>query len=112
MHKIIDLMLGRADFHHRINKPRRANDLLGKHAVRLLQLPIIGRGRDKDRLRTEIIPLIKFQRAVIHRGGQAEPILHQRAFTRVIALIHRADLRHHDMAFIQKHNRIFGEIFD
>ena len=62
-------------------------------------------------LRAHSVPLFKFQRAIIDTAWQAEAMFGQSRFPAEVALTHRADLRHRDMALIHKEEGVFGEVF-
>ena len=110
--KVIDLHLNRTNFDDRVKEARRTNDLFGKDTARLFQLPRGRRCRYIDRLRTHGVPFFKLERAVIHTGRQTEPVLCQREFTTVVALIHAADLRHGHVAFVGKNDRVVRDKFE
>ncbi len=59
-----------------------------------------------------MLEFFKLQRPVIHGRRQAEPKLHQCGFARTVAPVHGAQLPHGDMAFIDKHQGIGGQIVD
>ncbi len=112
-HEVVDLMRGRADFHRRINEAGGADDLFGDFVVSdLFELPWRRGGGDEDGLAAHCAPFLEFQRAVVDGGGQAEAVLDQCALAFGIAGIHGAQLRHHDVAFIEEHERVIGEVFD
>ena len=108
--KIVHLCSHLLDLIRRIDQPRRADHLLYERAVGTLQFPLARRSGNEHRLRAHRIPFFEFERAVIHAGRQAKPIFHQHGFTRMIAVIHPADLRHGNMAFIDKKQRVFRQI--
>ena len=50
-----------------------------------------------------------FERAVVHRGRQTEPMFDQRALAGRVALVHRADLRHGDMRLVDDQQEVIRE---
>ena len=110
--QVVDLRLGGADLDGRIDQAGRADDLLGEGAAGLLQLPAAGRRRDEERLRPHGVPFLEAQRAIVHAGGQAEAVFGQRRLAPVVAAEHAADLRHGDVALVDEHERVVGQIFE
>ena len=98
--KVVDLHFHRADLHLWVQKAGRADHLFGEDATGLLQLPGGGGGRNEDGLRAHRIPFLELQGAVVHAGGQPEPVFGQRELAPVVAPVHAADLRDRDMAFV------------
>ncbi len=104
--------LGGADLDRRIDQAGGADHLLGEDAAGLLQLPAAGRGRDVDGLRPHGVPLLEAERAVVHAGGQAEAVLGERRLAPVVAAEHAADLRHGDVALVDEHQRVVGQVLE
>ena len=107
--EVVDLPLGGLDDDERVDQARRANDLLD-HAVGALKLVGAGRRGQVDGLadaRRELVPL---EGAVVHRGGQAEPIVDEGALTRHVALEHRADLRDGHVRLVDDEQEVVGEV--
>ena len=94
--QIIDLPLDRAHVDLRIEQAGRTDDLFD-HPVGQAQLVVAGRGGQIHGLADALQELRPFERSVIHRGGQAEPVFDQRALAGGVSLVHRADLRHSDV---------------
>ena len=109
---VLHLIFGRANFNGRVDQPGRADHLFGKHACDALHLPIARRRADIGRLRAHRIPFVEAERTVIDTAWQAEAIFGKREFAPVIATRHAVDLTDRDMAFIDKQQRVFGEIFE
>ena len=109
-HQIVNLVFHRLDHADRIHQPRRADNLLGKHAVALFQFPVAGRRRNENRRRAEPVPFLKLQRPVVHARRQSEPVISQRGFAVAVAAIHAADLRHRNVALVNKQQRVFRKI--
>ena len=110
--EVVHLGAGRAHFGDRIDEASGADHLLGEGAAGLLQLPAAGRGRDVRGLRPHGVPLLEAQRAVVHAGGQAEAVLGEGGLAPVVAAEHAADLRHRDVALVDEHQRVVGEILE
>ena len=109
---VVDLGGGRPHDAVRVGQAGGAHHLFGKDAAGALHLPGAGGGRDKDGLRAESLPLLEFQRPVIHAARQPEAIFRQRALAREVAFEHGPDLRHGDVAFIDDQQRVFRQIFE
>ena len=110
--QVVDLGLGGADLDRRIDQAGGADHLLDEAAAGLVQLPAAGRGRDVDGLRPHGVPLLEAERAVVHAGGQAEAVFGERGLAPVVAAEHAADLRHGDVAFVDEHQRVVGQVFE
>ena len=76
----------------------------------MLQLVGRGRGADADELADALLEFLKAQGAVVKRAGQAEAVGDQRLLARAVAVIHRANLRQGDMAFIDEDDVILREV--
>ena len=109
---VVDLAARRADLDRRIDQAGGADDLLGEDAAGLLHLPAAGRGRDGDGLRAHRVPLLEAQRAVVHAGGQAEAVFGERRLAAEVAAIHAADLADGDVALVDEHQGVVGEVFE
>src|SRR3569623_465444 len=92
-----------------IDQSGRPHDLLG-NLIGVRALVVGGRRRDEDALRTPRLEFLKFERAVVHRRGQAEAVIDQVLLARAVALVHRAPLRNRDMAFIDVHRRVGRQV--
>ena len=91
LEKIIDLALGGLDDNERVDESRRANDLLDD-TIGAFEFVGAGGGREVDGLADALGELVPLERTVVHRGGQAEPVIDEGALTRHVSLEHRADL--------------------
>ena len=76
------------------------------------QLVGAGRGRNVDHLVDAILELLKGQRTVVERAGQAEAVVDQRLLARAVAVIHAVQLRHGLVAFVDEHERIVRQIIE
>ena len=108
-HQIVHLTRRGPKHDQRVNQPRGTDDLL--HRI-FAQPQLIGRrgGADIDGLVLPGAELLKQQRAVVIGAGQAEAIIDQAFFARAVAVVHGADLRHGDMAFVDEHQKILGKV--
>ncbi len=91
-----------------VKKPRRTNDLL-HHLSRLAELIGPGRCGNADHLRHALQKLLKLQGTVVKRRGQTEAVLHKVGLARLVAVVHRADLRERHVALIHKDDKILRE---
>jgi hypothetical protein len=71
-----------------------------------------GRGRNAGCLRAHGIPFLESQRPIVDRRGQAETELGKGGLAVEVAAEHAADLRNGDVAFIDEHQCIVGQIFE
>ena len=106
--QVVDLPLGRAHVDLRVDQTGRSDDLLD-HAVRQTELIVAGRRRQVYGLPDAVQELRPFERAVVHRGRQTEPMFDQRALAGRVALVHRADLRHGDMRLVDDQQEVIRE---
>ena len=74
------------------------------------QLP--GVAETYDRLRPHGVPLLEAERAVVHARGQAEAVLGERGLAPVVAAEHAADLRHGDVALVDEHEGVVGQVLE
>ena len=70
------------------------------------------RGGDEDGLAHDLLELVEAQRAVVQRRGQAETVVDQVLLARAVALVHAADLRNGDVAFVDEHQRVRRQVVD
>ena len=109
--KVVDLPLDRTDRNLGIDEPRRTDDLLGDDR-RAVQFVACGRCGHADDLRHALHELLEFQRAVVPRARQTEAVFDERILSCAVAAEHPADLRQRDVAFVDEHQKILGEIVD
>ena len=107
--QIVHLGADGADFDKRVDQAGGAHHLL-HHLAGVLFFVFGGGGRHKHRLRHDAFEFGEFERAVVAGAGQAEAVVHQVLLAAGIAFIHAADLGHGNVALVDKHNRIFGQI--
>ena len=55
------------------------------------------------------LKFVEIQRAIVHRAGQAETVLHQHRFARTVAGMHPADLRNRGVRLIDDQQIILRE---
>ncbi len=70
------------------------------------------RGNEMADVLTEFPELIDHKRPVIQGGGQAKSVGNECRLARSIALVHAAGLRDGDMALVDEHQVVTGEIVD
>ncbi len=109
---VVHLIGGGADFDVGVDQPGGADDLFGKDAIGLLQLPRAGGGRDIDRLRAHGVPFLEAQGAVVHAARQAEAVFGEGRLAAQIAAIHGAELTDGDVGFVDKDQGVIGEVFE
>src|SRR5690606_22549025 len=109
--KIIHLCGGGPDFDLWIDQAGRPYHLFD-YIVRAFDFILGGRRRHKNRLTHALLELLHFERTVVQRRRQPEPISHQGFLARTVSLVHGAELAHGDVALINEHKGIGGKIID
>ena len=111
VHQVVDLVLGLAHLHDRVDDARRSHDLLD-HPSRARALVLAGRGRDEHQLRRDRQELFERLRAVVQRARQPEPVVHERLLARSVPLVHAADLRHGLVGLVDETHEVLREVVD
>ncbi len=93
----------------RVQQTGGPNHLLDDLAAGFFELVGTGSGRDIDHLVDLAFPFIEFERAVVERAGEAEPVFDQRGFAAVVAMEHAAHLRHGGVRLIDEQQKVVGE---
>ena len=109
--QVVDLGGRRPQLDLGVHQPRRAHHLLD-HLAAVLLLVIPRRGRNEHRLRRQGFPLLEAQGSVVQRRGQAKAVFHQGFLARAVALVHAADLRHRNMAFVDEQQAVLRQVFE
>ena len=110
LQKVVHLILYRTDLDRRVQEACRPYDLLDDESFRLLQL-IVRRGcADEYLLSCNGLEFVEFQRTVVCGGREAESVLDEDGFARMVAAVHGPDLRDCHMALINECDEIFREI--
>ena len=109
--QVVDLALGRPHLDDRIEQPRRPDDLFHDLAG-MLALVECRRGADVDRLRDVVVKLLKGQRPVVKRAGQAEAIVDQHFLARPVAVVHAAHLRQRHVALVHDQQPVGREVVE
>ena len=108
---VVDLAGARAHDDLRIQKARRADDLVHLRLAHAL-LVVARRGRHVDELRDALLELVEAQGAVVQTAGQAEAVLGERDLAGAVALVHAADLRHRDVGLVDDAEEVLREVVD
>ncbi|OPZ71922.1 MAG: hypothetical protein BWY82_01566 [Verrucomicrobia bacterium ADurb.Bin474] len=109
--QILDLSIRRPNLHHGIQQTGRPDHLLRHHSRHPDLIP--GRGRrHKQRLPTHLPEFLRLERPVVHRTGQAEPVLHKLLLPGPVPEIHSLKLRNRNMALIHKEHEILRKEID
>ena len=106
--QVVDLSFGGTHLHRRIDQPGRPHEHL-RRALRAPHLIRPGGGGDIDHVARALLPLLKAQRPVVERAGQAEAVLDQGGLARAVAAEHAADLRHGDVGLVDEDDRVVGQ---
>ena len=89
-----------------------AHHLFDEHAASALHLPRARRRRDEHGLRAHGVPFFKLQRPVVHADGSLKPNSASVDLRAKSPLIHAADLRHGDVAFVDDQHRVFRQVLE
>src|SRR6185312_633203 len=108
--QVVNLVDHRAHLDNRVQQTGGAYYLLNHHAARFFQFKIAGGSAHINGLRGQALKFLEIKRAVIQRRRQTEAVIHEGYLPRAVAAIHRPDLRHGNVAFIDHHQVIVGEI--
>ena len=108
--QIVHLPLHRTHLEHRIEQTGRTNHLFNHDPLGQLQLQLTGRRRHIDQSRRQLHELFKYERAIVQRTWQTEPIIHEREFARPVTVVHAPDLWQRDMRFVDHHEVVVGEV--
>lgn len=111
LEQVVDLALGRLDDDLRVDEAGGADDLLDD-AVGDAHLVAAGGRGEVDRLADALLELLPLERTVVHRRGQAEAVLDERALAGGVALVHRADLRHGHVRLVDHDEEVVGEVVE
>ncbi len=106
------LPLGGMHDDFRVHQPRRADHLLDDFAAGFFKLKFAGRGRDENHLVPHLFEFLELQGAIIERAGKAEAMLDQHLLALAVAVVHRVDLRHGHVRFVDDQHEILREIVD
>ncbi len=108
--QVIHLVLRRAHLNRRVKQPGRAHNLFYHKAFRLFEF-ILGRSRaHKDLLSGQRLELLELQRPVVGGCREAESVVNQHLLPRMVASVHRANLRNRHMALVDESDEILREI--
>ena len=110
--KIIDLILGRTHLDRRIQQACRPHNLFDHKAVGAFQLIVRRCGADIDLLTGNRVELIEGQRSVVRGSRKSETIFNKDRLSRVVAAVHRPDLRNRDVALVNERDEVLREIVD
>ena len=110
LHEVIDLVIQRTHLYLRVKQARRADKLVNDDTLGATQFVVCWGGGYIHRLPCLLLKLLKGQRAVVARSGQAETILHEVILTCTVAAVHGMNLRYSDMALVNHEQHILGKI--
>ena len=106
---IVNLMGRRPHLDLWVNQTCGPDHLLN-HATRMRDLVGGRRGRYKHRLPHLGLKLFKLEWPVVQRAGQAKTVSHQGGLARPVTVVHGVELADHDVAFVQKHHCVLGQV--
>ena len=108
--QIVDLMVAWTHVNGRVQQSSGANDLFHDHAFGTLQFVVRGGRRDVNGLVDDSVEFFVGQRAVVQGGGQAESVVDEGHFAGAVSAKHRPELGHRDVALVNHHKKVFGEV--
>src|SRR5690606_28780693 len=107
--QVVNLRQRRPDLNHWVYQPRGPHHLLDD-IITVLVLVVGWRGRHKHALTHALLEFLELQGPVVHGGRQAKTELYQGRLARPVAPVHSTELPHGDMAFIDEHQGIGGQV--
>ena len=110
-HEVVDLSLERTYLDLGVEEARGADHLFGddgRHVV----LIIARRGAREHNLVDLALELLEAERAVVLRARQAEAVVHELLLARLVAVEHRAELRHGHVGLVDDREEIVGEVVE
>ncbi len=110
--QIVNLAAHRPHFDLGIGEAGRTNDLLDDDAAGFRQFIRSGRRGNINKLIGPPLELFECQWPVVHGRRKAKAILDEVFFSRPVAVIHAAKLRHRLMAFVDEHQRVLRQIIE
>ena len=109
--KVVNLSVNGTHLNLWVEKPGGTDDLLNL-LLRHRLLVVSRRCGDVDELGDARLKLVKAQRPVVERRGQAEAMLDERDLTRAVSLVHATNLRHRNVTLVDDAEHVFGEVID
>ena len=107
--QIINLPFNRPDKNFRVEQSGRTNELFHNLAGTTL-FKVGWRCADVNHLMDALLKLCKIERPIIQRRRQAESVVNQALFSRLVARVHRSHLRNRHVRFINNHQKILWKI--
>ena len=110
-HQVVDLSLERAYLDLGVEEAGGADHLLGD-GLRDLVLVVAGRGAREDDLVHLLLELREAERAVVLGAGEAEAVVYQLLLARLVAVVHRAQLRNGHVRLVDDREEVVGEVVE
>ena len=107
--QIINLPFNRPDKNFRGEQSGRTNELFHNLAGTTL-FKVGWRCADVNHLMDALLKLRKIERPIIQRRRQAESVVNQALFSRLVARVHRSHLRNRHVRLINNHQKILWKI--
>ena len=105
-------MLGRPHVHLRVEQTCRPDHLLDYDTARLLDLPVTRRRADVDHFADSFLPLFESKRTIVERARESKAVRDQSLFSRPVAPVHGAELRHRDVRLVEDDEEVVGKIVE
>ena len=106
---IVHLAVQFPNLDRRVKQSGRPNHLFHNMSSGTFQLIGAGGRGNENHIAQQLFKLFKFQRPVVQRRRQAEPVIHQSLFPASVRFVHRLKLRNRHMRFINDHHIILRE---
>ena len=110
LHEVVDLVLDGPDLDGRVQQAGRPDDLFHHEPFGLAELVVGWSGAHIDLLACHCLELVECQRAVVGCRRKAESILHEHGLARMVAAVHRVDLRERHVALVYERDEVVREI--
>ena len=108
-HEVVHLIFRRTNLDEGVEQTRRSDDLFHDNAFALLNFIVRRSCADVYNLVRHLLKLLEFQRSVVLRSRQTEAIIHESRLAGLVSAVHRMQLRHRHMAFVDDHEEVLGE---
>ena len=108
-HEVVHLIFCGTNLDEGVEQTRRPDDLFHDNAFALLNFIVRRSCADVYNLVRHLLKLLEFQRSVVLRSRQTEAIIHESRLAGLVSAVHRMQLRHRHMAFVDDHEEVLGE---
>src|SRR5215472_335211 len=110
--QVIHLAFYGTDFYFRVHEAGRANHLLHDDAARASEFVRTRRRRNVNYLIHAVLEFLEGERAIVERGGHAEPIITERLFARAVPMKHAPDLWNGLVRFVDEKQIVLRNVIE